>query len=99
MGIIGRSSDIFSDLIRKNSHCKGDYLLRDEIVQLFLDDPAGHQLTRDALSKGNGKGTEVAIAGNWFDWFSMKITDGSSEYAGQFERTKIMGKWAYRVAC
>lgn len=36
--------------------------------------------------------------GNSVDWFSKRITDGSSPFVGVFNRRKIRGKWAYMPA-
>jgi hypothetical protein len=74
----------------------GDYVTHDEIVQEMLSDTLGKSLIENALNEDDAEKTGEWWASNMVQWFSQRITEEKSEYAREFERTKIEGAWAYR---
>lgn len=90
------TTPIVVELIRKNGHLSGDFLTHEEIVELILGDSKGRHLVDSAVRLGNPD-PPAEIAGNMLAFLGKEITEGKSEYAGQLERKKIGGKWAYRA--
>ena len=92
---VAETSELFATLIFRHSRSSEGFITREELVKLFLDDPRGSYLVRQAIRKGN-TGTEEWIAGNMLDHLSAHITDGTSAFRNMFLRKKIGKKWAYR---
>src|SRR5262245_3761493 len=73
------------------------YARHDEIVASLLADQEAVAHIEAGRDEDAGQ-TREWIAHNIVAWFSQKITVGNSDWASRFERQKIDGKWAYRVA-
>jgi hypothetical protein len=87
---------VIARLILAESQAHVDaYASHDRIVQLLLNDPDGAALIAQAVAKSKNKKARE-ISSNMIAWFSKKITDGKSEWAGFFERTRPDGRYAYR---
>jgi len=73
-----------------------DFVNHDVITGALLADAEGAGLVAAARAQLEEPQSEEWIAHNMVAWFSQRITVGESDWADQFERMKINGKWAYR---
>jgi hypothetical protein len=68
-----------------------------EIAVRLLKDPEGRNLVEMAREQQQEEQQSLEwLASNMVSWFSQRITVGESDWARQFERTKIDGLWAYK---
>ncbi len=74
------------------------YADHDAIVAHLLNDSEVRSYIDAARSADEADRSPEWIAHNMVAWFSQRITVGDSPWASRFERQKINGKWAYRVA-
>lgn len=74
------------------------YAEHDAIVAHLLNDSEARTYIDAARSAERIDRSSEWIAHNMVAWFSQRITVGDSPWAARFERQKINGKWAYRVA-
>jgi hypothetical protein len=72
-----------------------DYADHDAIVRALLDSPDARPLIESAVTAEH---SPQWVAHNMVAWFSQRISVRQSPWAKRFERQKINGKWAYRVA-
>ena len=70
-----------------------------EIAARLLQDPEARNLVEAAREQQQEQQHSLEwLASNMVSWFSQRITIGESDWARQFERTKIDGLWAYKPA-
>ena len=74
------------------------YAEHDAIVAQLLADPEAKSYIDAARSADAADRSPEWIAHNMVAWFSQRITMGDSAWATRFDRQKLNGKWAYRVA-
>jgi hypothetical protein len=92
-------ADIFPAIARiitdtSQAHC--DFVTHDAIVAALLTDSEAAPIIANARDQSPEPHTSDWIAHNMVAWFSQRITVRESDFAQQFERKKINGKWAYR---
>lgn len=98
MGRYFDHTDVFpvvSKLIVSQNRSTKDFVPHDALVLAYLSDPQGKLLVKRA-SKKNPEWSKQHWAGIMIAWFSQRITVGTSEYGGQFTRTRIGRQWAYK---
>lgn len=72
------------------------FITAQEIAVRLLQDPEGRNLVEAAREQQQEQQSLEWLASNMVSWFSQRITVGESDWARQFERTKIEGLWAYK---
>jgi hypothetical protein len=72
------------------------FVTHDDITAALLADAESGGLIAAAKVQLEEPQSEEWIAHNMVAWFSQRITVNESNWADQFERMKISGKWAYR---
>ena len=85
---------IVEKIILGHVRSSADYMTHDEIAAAFLADEAGCKL----LDQLPTKHSREWWAHNIVAWFSQSKTISSPQNDSRFERKKIGGKWAYKVA-
>jgi hypothetical protein len=74
------------------------YASHDAIVSQLLSDPQALSCIDAARTGEAADRTRGWLAHNMVAWFSQRVTIGVSPCAAHFDRRKLQGKWAYRVA-
>jgi len=79
---------------------RGDqrYIPAREIAAELLRDPEAMAIITRAQSQQGEGWPAKRVATTMVAWFSQQITVGNSPWKDRFERTKIDGGWAYRLA-
>jgi hypothetical protein len=72
------------------------FITAQEIGAGLLQDAEGRNLVETAREQQEDKQSLEWLASNMVSWFSQRITICKSDWAREFERTKIDGLWAYR---
>jgi putative restriction endonuclease len=72
------------------------FVTAQEIATRLLQDDEARNLVEVAREQQEEKQSLELLATNMVAWFSQRITVGESEWAKQFERTKINDLWAYK---
>jgi len=86
---------IIARVIADTSAARTDYVSAREIAELLLKDPEGRAAIESARP-GLPERSDQWIASNMVAWFGQRITTGQSDWAGDFERVKVRGVWAYK---
>lgn len=87
---------IIANIIRHHSGNTEAYIGHHEIVAAFLDDAEGKSLAEAAAAQQEK--TAQRVGSSLVSWFSRRFTAGNTPYQSEFERERISGVWAYRVA-
>ena len=95
---------IIARAIDDHSTRSSSYMVHEDIVTAFWEDPEGSRLVDWARERAKFEGdrrskdwTRDDWAANMVAWFSHKIVTAGSSWRSRFEGKKIKGKWAYRV--
>ncbi|MEX0939562.1 MAG: hypothetical protein WDZ59_16985 [Pirellulales bacterium] len=96
-----KQPDVFPVIARVIEQAYGKqqrFITAQEIAARLLQDPEGRNLVEAAREHQQEQQSLEWLASNMVSWFSQRITVGESDWARQFERTKIDGHWAYKPA-
>ena len=69
-----------------------------ELAEELLRNSSGRVAIEEAHRRQDEKASREKIAENMVSWFSQKITEGNSNWSGEFDRIKVDGVWAYKPA-
>lgn len=104
MGRFFNSMDVvpvITRIVTNRTSPGGAYLSRESIVQVLLQDPSDRVLIQQCHRRYKREGGTESLqrfAGNMVDWFSAWWKRGYFGLRNAFDRERIDGTWAYRVA-
>ena len=87
---------VIAEIIHRQFAETNQFVTRAEIVAGLIDRPEIKHFLEEAHAQTAGHYNFVEYVGNQVDFFSKNMTQNTSEYAGEFEQTKIDNKWAYK---
>jgi hypothetical protein len=85
---------IIVEIIEAHSRISEEYITHDEIVSAMLDHPEA----RIALDNCPANKTQQWWASDMVAFFSKVYTERRSEWQGRFDRDRIEGNYAYKLA-
>jgi hypothetical protein len=87
---------IIAAIIREGAEAEEDYVGHRDIVAAFLEHPEGQEMA--AAAAAEQERPVKRVASNIVAWFSKRYTEEDTPYQDEFERARVRGAWAYRVA-